>query len=259
MTKLDQEDKDDIAAYYLSGRKITEIAEEKEIARSTVRRVLEDIGIYRNETEKQCYSCGKYFKPSKYSGGNQKFCSDYCRHLSFKGVKVVRRRNSKCIFCGKRFLIKNIGQKYCSKSCNRRHKNYISIIEKGPRYCVYCNEKFYGGSGKCCSDKCRKKYRNRQHYNRENKRLENARNNGVFDADIDIYKLIERDGPNCYICGIKTSFDLHYNDPEYPTIEHIIPIKLGGTHSWQNVKVACRDCNTKKSIKPLEEFMKGRG
>ncbi|MFV5908625.1 HNH endonuclease [Staphylococcus arlettae] len=52
-------------------------------------------------------------------------------------------------------------------------------------------------------------------------------------------------------------FDLHYLDPKYPTIEHVLAIKNGGTHSWDNVKVACRDCNIRKSTTMVEEFMKG--
>ncbi|KTW22503.1 hypothetical protein NS341_07555 [Staphylococcus xylosus] len=72
---------------------------------------------------------------------------------------------------------------------------------------------------------------------------------------MDIYKLIERDGKQCYLCGDAVSFDCHYNSPKYPTIEHVLAIANGGTHSWENVKVACRDCNTRKGTKTLKEVM----
>ncbi|RQM94427.1 hypothetical protein COR53_07845 [Staphylococcus pettenkoferi] len=85
-----------------------------------------------------------------------------------------------------------------------------------------------------------------------------ARKNGQFDADIDIYKLIERDGGRCYLCGDDVLFSYNFNHPKYPTIEHVVPISKGGTHSWDNVMVACRDCNTRKKTKSLEDFLKGR-
>src|SRR5699024_11540900 len=90
---------------------------------------------------------------------------------------------------------------------------------------------------------------------RKSGRLKKARSNGQFDADIDIYKLIERDGEYCYLCGDGVHFNNHYNDPKYPTIEHVLAIANGGTHSWDNVKVACRDCNNHKGTKTLKEVM----
>jgi 5-methylcytosine-specific restriction endonuclease McrA len=35
----------------------------------------------------------------------------------------------------------------------------------------------------------------------------------------------------------------------YPSIEHVIPLSKGGKHSWNNVKLACMECNTLKGDK----------
>lgn len=35
----------------------------------------------------------------------------------------------------------------------------------------------------------------------------------------------------------------------YPSIDHVIPISKGGRHSWDNVKLAHRLCNSVKSNK----------
>lgn len=32
----------------------------------------------------------------------------------------------------------------------------------------------------------------------------------------------------------------------YPSIDHVIPVSKGGLHSWENVKLAHRKCNTRK-------------
>ncbi|WP_210434349.1 HNH endonuclease [Virgibacillus sp. SK37] len=38
---------------------------------------------------------------------------------------------------------------------------------------------------------------------------------------------------------------------DYPSIEHVIPISKGGTHTWDNVKLAHRKCNNLKSDKVI--------
>lgn len=71
----------------------------------------------------------------------------------------------------------------------------------------------------------------------------------VSEKGITILKLIERDGPICYMCGKETTFsDRRWGNygPDYPTIDHIIPLSKGGGNIWSNVKVCCGECNCKK-------------
>ncbi len=70
---------------------------------------------------------------------------------------------------------------------------------------------------------------------------------------IKLDKVIERDDGICYICGRRTSKDDHYYShgwftvgDSYPTIDHVIPLAKGGTHTWDNVRLACRRCNSEK-------------
>ena len=79
--------------------------------------------------------------------------------------------------------------------------------------------------------------------------------NAYIDKGISVGKLIERDGLICYLCG-KT---LDFNDrrwgnlgPDYPTIDHVIPLAKGGRHSWENVRLCCGLCNTTKSAHLME-------
>ena len=59
----------------------------------------------------------------------------------------------------------------------------------------------------------------------------------------------------CEYCG-KKDLKLGYNDnqgPDISTVDHFIPIKLGGNHSWENLYICCRECNeTKGCLHPLE-------
>lgn len=51
----------------------------------------------------------------------------------------------------------------------------------------------------------------------------------------------------CAYCGIK----LYWNDV---TVDHIIPVKLGGVNSIDNLAPACGPCNYSKGCKLLEDW-----
>ena len=78
----------------------------------------------------------------------------------------------------------------------------------------------------------------------------------MVDKDITLEKLYQRDSGYCYICGRRCD----WNDKEdrsgtivcgntYPSIDHVVPLASGGLHSWENVRLAHRICNSIKSDK----------
>ena len=102
----------------------------------------------------------------------------------------------------------------------------------------------------------------------ENKRHEIIRrckiSKALVDSDITLFKLYKRDNGFCYLCGKVCD----WNDKEvranviicgnqYPSIDHIVPLSKGGLHSWNNVKLAHRICNSLKGDKydfePMEK------
>ena len=71
--------------------------------------------------------------------------------------------------------------------------------------------------------------------------------------NITLDALINRDGLECWICGelcdLEDSFWIgktFYAGNNYPSIDHVIPLAKGGTHTWDNVRVAHRICNSIK-------------
>ena len=52
--------------------------------------------------------------------------------------------------------------------------------------------------------------------------------------------LIERDGENCYLCGLPFSMK------RPPSLEHVIPKAKGGGNGMNNLKLAHSQCNYKK-------------
>jgi 5-methylcytosine-specific restriction endonuclease McrA len=56
-------------------------------------------------------------------------------------------------------------------------------------------------------------------------------------------ELLRRDGHRCQYCGSARQL----------TIDHVIPRSKGGTHTWDNVAIACETCNHKKGDKYLSD------
>ena len=128
--------------------------------------------------------------------------------------------------------------------------------------CPECGVRFRSGNPKklYCSTKCS----NRAMWRRKSRRRGNqsthvarAKRYGVeYDRSITLNRLIERDGMTCYLCGKTcTKDDNRWGSfgPDYPTIDHVIPLSKGGTHTWDNVRVACGICNELKGDEVISD------
>ena len=76
-------------------------------------------------------------------------------------------------------------------------------------------------------------------------RMWRARMAGAVIEIVDVAEVWDYWGPMCAYCG--STEDL--------TLDHIVPLSQGGPHSFDNLTVACRPCNTSKSAKKLIEWM----
>lgn len=61
---------------------------------------------------------------------------------------------------------------------------------------------------------------------------------------ISLEKLFDRDGGICWLCGKACDIEADPNSNNYPSIDHVVPISLGGKDEWQNIKLAHRICNS---------------
>lgn len=50
----------------------------------------------------------------------------------------------------------------------------------------------------------------------------------------------------CAYCGKKTRTTGDIKHPDHLTMDHIIPLSKGGTHTRDNVTIACEECNQRK-------------
>lgn len=201
----------------------------------------------RIHTGRYCLECGKELAPRQI-----KYCSQECKE---------KRKIYICHYCGKRFMAKN-EKKYCCKECkikkqiekNRQKKIKEYIPQK--RVCKYCGKEFWTEYGKknrmFCSQECGKRYEREQ---RKIKRRLRIITNGNYNEDITLRKVYKKYKGICCICGKKVNYkDFHYDEQgnfitgdKYPSIDHIIPLSKGGTHTWNNIQLAHRGCNSLKS------------
>ena len=57
-------------------------------------------------------------------------------------------------------------------------------------------------------------------------------------------EVLRRDNFTCQYCGKRLP---------YLTIDHVIPRRLGGSHTWDNLVAACPACNHRKGGRTLEQ------
>lgn len=222
---------------------------------------------YKNrkvKVKRTCEICNKKIIADNYYTN---ICSDECIKYKKEQIKLIKTKEklknkkikvykTKCKHCDNTIISKR-KRSYCNDVCVDKAKNKRRSLRKRKfKKCHNCSAWHYK-VGFYCTERCRKKVNSIMNKEYNKVRYKIAKENGKFDRGITIEKLMKRDGERCYLCGDAVLFDLHYLHPKYPTIEHVLAIKNGGTHSWDNVKVACRECNTRKSTTLVEEFMKG--
>lgn len=177
--------------------------------------------------------------------------------------KAARKKKEKiyraCVVCGKEYEAKG-NVIVCGDECRhkhelervrvyyiqvRRNKNMGNGVDK-PIVCRYCGASFTpqynDGRRLYCSATCQKRSERRhRHKNNGSVRRDKAERYGERFKAADIY---ERDGWICGICHGKVSSKIKYPHPMSASLDHIVPIANGGTHTRDNVQLAHWICNS---------------
>ena len=62
--------------------------------------------------------------------------------------------------------------------------------------------------------------------------------------------LRERDGDDCKVCSTRIEdFDLPWPHPLSPSVDHVIPVRNGGSHRLSNLQLAHLVCNLRKGAR----------
>lgn len=223
----------------------------------------------KQDAPKMCAGCGEPLPVMKRQGNPRRWCSESCRVAAYRrrnpeyrqrSADAARRRAAerealkppkpRCAHCGDEMHCRRSDVKYCGKRECQAAKRAAALAS--------APECFVDG----CSNRVRARGMCSTHYvktwateNRE-KHLANvrtqgmryrARKRGAFVENVHRDDVLERDGWRCQICGKKIPKTAAYPDPLSPSVDHVVPLSLGGKHEMKNVQAAHLICNAVKS------------
>lgn len=221
-----------------------------------------------------CQHCGKPFW--RENAFRMKFCSKACQSAARAEAKkpkpepITYRRE--CAWCGSPFETTFSKKKYCSSDCAYKGNLRLHREQWADKYvpktyiCKECNTEFTTECGDThsvfCCQTCADKYKHRQEhqterhktYKREAKRRREQQLRQQYVGPVSYAKLYERDHGVCQICGMAVHHDKFCDDSWGGTIDHIVPLSVGGEHSMSNCQLAHRLCNSLKG-KSNDEFI----
>jgi 5-methylcytosine-specific restriction endonuclease McrA len=207
---------------------------------------------------KACGQCGKAIKIRRicnachlkeYKKAHPERVARY-RALESAKAKLTTRQQRPCLDCHIEFVTSPA--KRCSSCVKARvkYKTFIrnSKLHQAPaRACKECGLMFtpaYGVKRRTyCSDGCCSRATKRT------ARLKGkAKKRSLTIESVNPFKVFERDGWRCHLCGCKTPKEKRGTyHPKAPELDHIVPLSKGGEHSYRNTACACRACNAAKS------------
>jgi 5-methylcytosine-specific restriction endonuclease McrA len=140
--------------------------------------------------------------------------------------------------------------KSCSAECRearakRRYldrKGLASLADRAVP-CLRCGVEVRGTRVRVCPD-CRE-LAERQVI-RRGRRRRKARQRGVTSEAYTLAYIAERDGFRCKLCNKPVAMKQVVPHPKAPTIDHILPLALGGEDTKANVQLAHFICNSTK-------------
>lgn len=164
---------------------------------------------------------------------------------------------------------------YCCGWCDWMGKHQLPK-QPTARVCPVCSSTHYK-LRPCCSTECRviwykqqpdyrdkQRERKKSYYqtpngkrlHRQAKQRRRARKLEVWDEDVDVMVLADWQKWKCYLCGKPISKKTKVPDSLSLTLDHLVPLSLGGRHSYANCAAAHFGCNSKKSAGSMNEQLK---
>ena len=205
----------------------------------------------------------EYFGGFTHCDGKVQLRCKVCGNVFTRSLSTIRKHQCACDVCRDREqterTIAREQAKVQEKQERKKAKQQKAIelvkakeqAQKSKEHeCVVCGTKTM--RPKYCSDKCLNKAKNKRHEIARRTRIQGV----MIDKDITLEALYKRDGGACHICGLQCNYNdyvvrggIVITGEYYPSIDHVIPLAKGGKHSWVNVRLAHRRCNSCKSDK----------
>ena len=228
-----------------------------------------------------CVICGQPL-----GKGKQKYCSNPCAVKALVASEAYKRaqknRTNKhikkprqCVVCGTRWLTENRNALYCNPMCYCYDKTGHWPVRRWPRYRPRQPPKrklrlpvladrvtirttigtrlwVAGYCTRCANpyvivDQTQARYCSRSCARSDSKARRRAAKAGALVAPVWRTRTFERDKWTCQLCGKRVHRSRKVPHPMAPTLDHIIPLALGGTHEPANCQTAHFKCNSSKS------------
>jgi 5-methylcytosine-specific restriction endonuclease McrA len=172
------------------------------------------------------------------------------RHYS-KRFRERQRKLRFCLICQDPIIGRQ--KKFCSDLCkdfNHRIKypSKINIL----RRCPQCRQPKHF-SGTYCSKHCYLTSPEGIATRKHNEHKRRARFYGAKVETVDPLVVALRDKYKCHICRKRVNMNLDCKDKYSATMDHLVPISLGGDHSYANIRLAHRICNSRKGNRAVNE------
>jgi 5-methylcytosine-specific restriction endonuclease McrA len=169
-------------------------------------------------------------------------------------------RSKTCKHCTSTFMTCWPRQAFCSKQCRQdffnAKNNALRAPKHAPRPCDICTIEYTPtrSDSLTCSNRCRARlnYRRSREWRTEWARARRAARRGLLTEDFSLLDIAERDRWRCQICGHSVDKTLKWPHTQCGTMDHIVPIALGGEHSRANCQLAHANCNRSKGARLSE-------
>jgi 5-methylcytosine-specific restriction endonuclease McrA len=175
--------------------------------------------------------------------GRKSLCHMHYSRLRRRSKAGLSVSLKSCLQCGS--PLKRNQSKYCSRICSSRHERGTPEI----RQCIRCSTAFETWERRIvCSAECKQESRRHNEYKRTSRKK-----NAVYE-NFTAREIFERDAWRCQLCFRAVNRKAKWPHPKFPTIDHIVPLAKGGSHTRLNVQCAHLECNLRKSAKSMGQL-----
>ena len=214
-----------------------------------------------------CVRCASPVERKSDKGPSPKYCGADCRRLAtyerhkasgaYEQQKVKRRAEFQpkpvtqraCTVCGGTFEAKRDDAMLCSSACGNKWRDSNSDARCSEVDC----ERGVRAKGLCAMHWRRKARaegretaaswdeRRKANYHKRRALKMQLPADDIRPADV-----YERDEWVCNICSAPVDRNLVWPDPMSSSLDHVLPLSLGGHHTMENVALAHLSCNVRK-------------
>lgn len=200
----------------------------------------------------RCRECRKQTKGSKPHNWTEAQCRKCAKTITqddrYKGTGLL------CKPCFKEEVVARIGVtcSRCDKPMQHHYATDASICWECRKARSHTEVNLYTKGCRC--DDCRK-----QHAVRTKERAERfyelygISGGSSWISPRERLKIYERDGYICQLCFEPVDMESRNNTKYGPSLDHILPRSMGGTHESDNLRLAHRSCNSVRGAARGEE------